>query len=339
MLRSSIGETLTSDMSPKVLLRPALCALLALLCGVVPATTLSVSVTVTCLLGGGAANPEWTLGDEAAGHFTQLALATARPTPPAPTTLMGFSGFKVQVQKKISAGFAKASSRKLSSVGPTEMQTLFVYVDNTELVEYLTESGKAAGALSTAVVQHIEERVNFCGIAANAAPSVSGCTNAQLLPSVGPAPPTSNDCDIPIVGPDSWKEIIYSPQNDDCGGFITYQGDNNCYDYGNDMVTNTFAQPGRGSGQKWTENTCDDMKRAAVADGLTWMGTELPTYASGPDEGHFVALYIWPDTNFHWARMDASGDYSLSNMVRYTLLVPYLAVRTRGVMFALHLIG
>ena len=58
---------------------------------------------------------------------------------------------------------------------------------------------------------------------------------------------------------------------------------------------------GRGSGKKWTLNTCQDMGNASIRDGLVYNGTVLPK--APPEKGHFVALLIWPETNFHWIRM------------------------------------
>jgi hypothetical protein len=109
------------------------------------------------------------------------------------------------------------------------------------------------------------------------------------------------DCNkTPIRGPNTPPK--YDP-NSDCGGcFVAKQSYNNCYNYGNDVVTNTFAQPGRGTGHKWERNTCDDVRRAATSDGLKWVGSDLPKVQ--PPEGHYVALLIWPNTNFHWIRMD-----------------------------------
>ena len=77
-----------------------------------------------------------------------------------------------------------------------------------------------------------------------------------------------------------------------------------------DIATDTFPQPGRGSGRQWTENTCENIFAAAERDGLRFVGPALSDYSVGPDAGHYVALYIWPDTNFHWARMDFNGTYT-----------------------------
>mmetsp|Transcript_23654 Transcript_23654/g.55766 ORF Transcript_23654/g.55766 Transcript_23654/m.55766 type:complete len:303 (-) Transcript_23654:47-955(-) len=108
------------------------------------------------------------------------------------------------------------------------------------------------------------------------------------------------------VGPDTVP--TYNPSVDDHGCFVSHQSQNNCYNYGTDISTDTFAQPGRGSGHKWKANTCDAIRAAAESDGLQWQGTELPK--GPPETGHFVALFIWPDTNFHWVRMDKTGFWS-----------------------------
>jgi len=117
----------------------------------------------------------------------------------------------------------------------------------------------------------------------------------------------SSDCNTtPIRGPDTVP--VFDPTSDDEGCFQTMQDDNNCYNYGTDVLTNTFAQPGRGTQEKWQENTCEDVGRAALSDGLVYVGTELPT--TKPEAGHYIALLIWPDTNFHWVRMDSNSKWS-----------------------------
>ena len=50
------------------------------------------------------------------------------------------------------------------------------------------------------------------------------------------------------------------------------------------------------------------MKRAAISDGLKWVGTDYPS--EKPSEGHYLALLIWPETNFHWVRLDSNGMWS-----------------------------
>jgi len=155
--------------------------------------------------------------------------------------------------------------------------------------------------LPEAVLSHLQEETGRL-LTAN-----DDCPEPSITPGNG-------DCTGPVVGPDDPKQVHFDVQNDDGGCFVKEQGSNNCYDYGNDIVTNTFAQPGRGSGlcpesaRPCVKNTCEDVKNAAVSDGLEWVGTDLPT--SLPETGHYVSLHIWPESNFHWLRMDANMKWS-----------------------------
>lgn len=147
----------------------------------------------------------------------------------------------------------------------------------------------APGLLSASVLAHVRDRIF-------AKPSAA----AHVF---GPGAESSNvsaDCNH-VVGPNTAP--VYDPTTDDRGCFIQEIGNNNCYNYANDIVTNTFAQPGRGTGHKWVTDDCASVTTGAKSDGLVWAGTTLPT--KQPAQGHYVAMLIWPDTNFHWIRMDA----------------------------------
>jgi hypothetical protein len=89
---------------------------------------------------------------------------------------------------------------------------------------------------------------------------------------------------LPVRGPDTVP--VYDPKNDVQGHFISHQTENNCYNYANDVATDSFAQPGRGSGQKWSFDTCADINASAVRDGLQWVGETMPT--APPAVGHHV---------------------------------------------------
>ena len=183
---------------------------------------------------------------------------------------------------------APRSSRSLGFVGFRLGGSRFVHaggvIDGLILDEF-----EAAGAMAPHVLEHCREPLPPC--------SGSGCVSMEA-PLNG-----STDCTkTPIVGPDT--PPTFDVQNDDGGCFKTEQSHNNCYNYGTDIVTNDFGQPGMGSGQKWKSNTCEDVQAAAVRDGLTFVGTTLPT--AQPSSGHMIALLIWPRTNFHWARMDGA---------------------------------
>lgn len=107
---------------------------------------------------------------------------------------------------------------------------------------------------------------------------------------------------LPVFNPAAWND----------GNGI--QLHNNCYNYGCDMQTGTYAQPGRAHGITLGPNNanCTDVTNAAKADGL------VPVNC---DEGcgckecqHQVALVIKPwngiSWDYHWYRKDRNGMWS-----------------------------
>jgi hypothetical protein len=82
---------------------------------------------------------------------------------------------------------------------------------------------------------------------------------------------------------------------------------NNCYNYGTDIRTNTFAQPGKAAGAQYGSLTCAAVKKAALADDLI----DAPKANNKcPGKGHLVALVIWPNSDFHWYRKGETGYWS-----------------------------
>ena len=88
--------------------------------------------------------------------------------------------------------------------------------------------------------------------------------------------------------------------------FVPTQPNNNCYNYANDRVTNTFAQPGKYHNAQYTALTCASVQPAAVADGLV----AAPNFTTAIADGYYVALVIWPNVDFHWYRQDKGGCWS-----------------------------
>lgn len=69
--------------------------------------------------------------------------------------------------------------------------------------------------------------------------------------------------------------------------------DNNCYNYASNWRTNTFAQPGRGSGSMFTSVTASNVMAAAARDGWQY----------NCSAGCLLAkLVIWPGADYHWYR-------------------------------------
>lgn len=139
-----------------------------------------------------------------------------------------------------------------------------------------------------------------------AAPSVGRVSMTEVFAAAAAPAGGADDDNAHVVGPDTVP--VYDPATDDQGYFVSHQTLNNCYNYANDIVTDTFAQPGRGGGHKWTSDTCSNINASAQVDGLTWVGTKLPT--APPAKGHHVGMWIWPNTNFHWCRHDTNKLWS-----------------------------
>jgi len=224
-------------------------------------------VTVRLNVMSGTADPEWQ------ANIRLVGTPCPKVMRPLPWYRMGYRGFEI-----ISAH-----------------STLCVY-DDFELETGLLAT--AGETLSEAVGQHVRSELQRLK-EAKVQQKQDWVSEAQLFYSQTGA--ARQDCNPPIRGPDN--ATVYSPSTDVCGHWQSHQTENNCYDYGNDIATDTFAQPGRGSGQKWSQNTCQDMRDAATRDGLVWNGTTLPS--KQPPVGHFAALLIWPGTNFHWIRFDS----------------------------------
>jgi hypothetical protein len=86
------------------------------------------------------------------------------------------------------------------------------------------------------------------------------------------------------------------------------QPDNNCYNYGTNVRTNTFAQPGRAAGAHWTHPiTCASVRPGAIADELI---DDPGADNKCPKEGHLVALVVWPSGDYHWYRKGRNGRWS-----------------------------
>ncbi len=91
-------------------------------------------------------------------------------------------------------------------------------------------------------------------------------------------------------------------------------GNNNCYNYASNYRTDTFGQPGRASGQQWSDlSACNvpagniSAKMGAVADGLIDKPNQDNKCIS---PGHLVALVNYPNNDYHWYRKGSNGKWS-----------------------------
>ena len=69
---------------------------------------------------------------------------------------------------------------------------------------------------------------------------------------------------------------------------------NNCYNYANDKITNSFAQPGTASGHPYGNFTPEELLRASESDGLLKLnvGPDDPVPAAPKQPNCLVALFV-----------------------------------------------
>lgn len=84
----------------------------------------------------------------------------------------------------------------------------------------------------------------------------------------------------------------------------TVQPRNNCYNYGRNWRTDTFAQPGRAHGAQTSTMSCGAVTTAAMADGLVKRCSCLPI---SEYPRRLMALVIDPGFDYHWYRHQRGG--------------------------------
>ena len=104
------------------------------------------------------------------------------------------------------------------------------------------------------------------------------------------------------------RGTIFIPRN---WNYQPVQRNNNCYNYATNTITNTFAQPGKASGQRHSSRyTNGNVYRATLRDGLVPI-RERSSIRSHRVRGYcLIALVIWPGEDFHFLRMDVNGYWS-----------------------------
>ncbi len=84
-------------------------------------------------------------------------------------------------------------------------------------------------------------------------------------------------------------------------------GRNNCYNYASNWRTNTFAQPGRGSGDPIRQMVCSDVTRAALSDGCH---RRYDCFPDSEKPRWLMAMVVAPGPGFidyHWYRKQLEG--------------------------------
>lgn len=87
---------------------------------------------------------------------------------------------------------------------------------------------------------------------------------------------------------------------------------NNCYNYAENNITNSFAQPGYASGNPITSLTPQGVLRASESDGLVKMDVAPsdPCPPAPKQPNCLVALTVAEGVDYHWYRLDKNGRWS-----------------------------
>ncbi len=105
---------------------------------------------------------------------------------------------------------------------------------------------------------------------------------------------TEGSCQIEVAAfnPSFWNAANVQPYN-------------NCYNYATNRRTDTFAQPGRATGAQARRMRCANVQTGAVSDGASPAGTCVTSSTEAPR--WYMALVIWPGTDYHWYRKSEEG--------------------------------
>ncbi len=106
----------------------------------------------------------------------------------------------------------------------------------------------------------------------------------------------------PIYEPASWNDGDIKEWN------------NNCYNYASNYRTDTFAQPGRASGNIWNDLSACNVPSANISAKMGAISDDLIDNPNAnnkcPSQGHLVALVIAPGWDYHWYRKGRNGYWS-----------------------------
>ncbi|RVG20629.1 hypothetical protein [Sinorhizobium meliloti] len=231
-----------------------------------------MSVVVTLHVFSGRPNPAWELTSVQARELSaRLRAVTDRTTlkPPGISGALGYRGFTI------------------TSIGEPDLESeIYVHAGIADLARYELNLALNSPDLESWLLSTAGNSVD--NTVANVV--TRELSNVSLM-SLGRRPGFFT---IPPYDPGKWNNES------------TIRTRNNCYNYGNDKITNTFAQPGKGSGQMYSSIDCGNVSSAARRDGQI----SIPNPNITPAEGHIIALVIAPGYDYHWYRRDSNGMWS-----------------------------
>lgn len=248
-----------------------------------------MSALVTLDIFSGRPNPRWFLDDAATAELRDRIYSKPSAISAAPpgTGALGYRGLEVRFDKEGAPIFIKGGVVETFAGSPNLTDS------NREIERFLIGTmpeGNTPGLGMTGDVHGLVREQIERDLAT--AVDLSKVVRIPWPPANGNCPPNVAAC-APPYEPAMWN-------------FTPTQPNNNCYNYANDRVTNTFAQPGRYHNAQYTAFSCANVQPAAVADGLV----ASANFTTALADGWYVALVIWPNVDFHWYRQDKVGCWS-----------------------------
>ena len=238
-------------------------------------------VIVTVDMYSGRPNPSWELSPADARKLQQLLAQNRAVTPVQSAALAGRLGYRGLIVTSVAEPAGPGELRVFDGVLETTPAAARNFVDrDSEVEQFLLDT--AGPGVAPDEVKFVREEVRKNG---------SGGAGRTLRE-------TDATLEVPPFNPAKWN----SDPN--------IRANNNCYNYANDLITNTFAQPGRGSGQDGpSPPNCPGTGAAAERDGQKPISNPDQT----PAEGQIIALVVSEVPTFrdyHWYRRDSDTMWS-----------------------------
>lgn len=236
---------------------------------------------VTLDIFSGRPNPTWTLAEEEQKQL--LDRVSGRGLAPVDTPdILGYRGLVVRASEDDMEGIPQEF--RIAGMAPAGQaikatgRTLSIDEEN-EVARFLLQMGRASvpDDLQQFVAEALQQR------------------QASAVPL--PPPPTEPEPE-PNPQPVPSCQILNTKYNPGFWNVPSVQYYNNCYNYAMNDRTDTFAQPGRISGQMYAALTCAEVGAAADRDGCK---------SSCKGRVKKVALVVWPGWDYHWYRRQLEG--------------------------------
>ncbi|MBV9772461.1 MAG: hypothetical protein JO040_00835 [Gemmatimonadetes bacterium] len=287
-------------------------------------------VRVTIDIFSGRPNPSFVLDEREAQEILRQIAATPETAVSAERSLgiLGYRGLVLELdddaakkhghlprELRVGGGVAGNESRGLE-IAQRLVEKMGKLVPAVEGV-----SGPLASYEGLDLKRLVNEGINGISTQAASFPAQEGTTStADAAPATGDTMTTQAVGDVSImsgatvIGTDasSWTTLTVGSCSYEASAFNpnfwnaqrTTMRNNNCYNYASNRRTDTFAQPGRATGAQATVMACSNVGAGATSDGAL----AAPNCASSTQSPrHYMALVIWPGTDYHWYRRQSDG--------------------------------